>query len=72
MMQHLAILPILVPLLAGACLLLLERRQNTRALRTGAWVAMTALLADLGDAQEIPLQAAKGEVFVKHKGQLHQ
>ena len=34
--------------------------------------AMTALLADLGDAQEIPLQAAKGEVFVKHKGQLHQ
>ena len=45
MMQHLAILPILVPLLAGACLLLLERRQNTRALRTGAWVAMTALLA---------------------------
>src|SRR5690554_3786277 len=33
--------------------------------------AMTALLADLGDAQEIPLQAAKREVFIQYERQLH-
>src|SRR5690554_6163096 len=33
--------------------------------------AMTALLADLGDAQEIPLQAAKGEIFIQYERQLH-
>ena len=44
-MTHLAILPILVPLIAGAILLLLERRQSTSVLRVGAWIAMAALLA---------------------------
>ncbi len=45
MMQHLAILPILIPLVTGAILLLLERRQSTSVLRVGAWVGMAALLA---------------------------
>lgn len=45
MMQHLAILPILVPLVAGAILLLLERRQSTDVLRVGAWIAMAAQVA---------------------------
>lgn len=44
-MTHLPILPVLVPLVAGAVLLLLERRNSTNALRAGAWVAMAALLA---------------------------
>ncbi|NLB57576.1 MAG: monovalent cation/H+ antiporter subunit D [Gammaproteobacteria bacterium] len=44
-MQHLAILPILIPLVTGAILLLLERRQSTSVLRVGAWVGMAALLA---------------------------
>src|SRR5690606_4278886 len=44
-MTHLAILPILIPLVAGAILLLLERRQDTSVLRVGAWIAMAAQLA---------------------------
>src|SRR5690554_4748842 len=45
MMMHLPILPILVPLVAGAILLLLERRQSTNVLRVGAWISMAAQLA---------------------------
>ena len=44
-MTHLAILPILIPLVAGAILLLLERRQSTDVLRVGAWIAMAAQVA---------------------------
>ena len=45
MMMHLPTLPILVPLVAGAILLLLERRQSTNVLRVGAWISMAAQLA---------------------------
>src|SRR5690625_337080 len=55
-MTHLAILPILIPLVAGAILLLLERNQNTTVLRAGAWVAMAALLG----ASLMLVQAAAG------------
>ena len=56
MMQHLAILPILIPLVTGAILLLLERRNRTDVLRVGAWIGMAALLA----ASVLLLQAAAG------------
>ncbi|MHC9085680.1 monovalent cation/H+ antiporter subunit D [Luteimonas sp. RIT-PG2_3] len=44
-MKHLAMLPILIPLLTGALLLLLERHHRMRVLRVGAWIGMAALLA---------------------------
>ncbi|ATD68590.1 monovalent cation/H+ antiporter subunit D [Luteimonas chenhongjianii] len=44
-MNHLPVLPILVPLVTGALLLLLERRHRTSVLRLWAWIGMAALLA---------------------------
>ena len=44
MMQHLVLVPILLPLVTGAVLLLFERRHDVRVLRTGAWVGMALLL----------------------------
>lgn len=56
LMQHMAILPILIPLVAGAILLLLERKNDTTTLRIGAWVGMAVLLA----ASLLLVQAARG------------
>jgi len=44
MMQHLVLVPILLPLLTGAILLLLERRHEVRVLRRGAWMGLSLLL----------------------------
>ncbi len=44
-MNHLAILPILIPLVTGAILLLLERRHRIQIQRLCAWIGMAALLA---------------------------
>ncbi len=44
-MQHLVLAPILIPLLAGAVLLLLERKHEVGVLRNGAWISMALLLA---------------------------
>ncbi|MCD9029290.1 monovalent cation/H+ antiporter subunit D [Luteimonas sp. BDR2-5] len=43
-MNHLAMAPILIPLVTGALLLLLERRHRASILRLWAWVGMAALL----------------------------
>ena len=45
MMQHLILVPILLPLVMGAILLLLERRHDVRVLRRCAWIGMALLLA---------------------------
>ncbi|ASR42595.1 monovalent cation/H+ antiporter subunit D [Xanthomonas citri pv. mangiferaeindicae] len=44
-MNHIAIAPILVPLITGALLLLLERRHRASTLRLWAWLGMAVLLA---------------------------
>lgn len=44
-MNHLPVLPVLVPIVTGALLLLLERRHRTSILRLWAWIGMLALLA---------------------------
>ena len=45
MMQHLVLVPILLPLVTGAILLLLERRHDVQVLRNGAWMGVVLLLA---------------------------
>ena len=43
-MQHLPVLPVLVPLVFGALLLLLERTHRAKVLRVWAWIGMVSLL----------------------------
>ncbi|MCD9098634.1 monovalent cation/H+ antiporter subunit D [Luteimonas fraxinea] len=43
-MNHIAIAPVLVPLVTGAILLLLERTHRASVLRMWAWIGMAALL----------------------------
>jgi len=45
MMQHLLLVPIVLPLLSGAILLLLERRHKVRVLRVASGVSVLLLLA---------------------------
>lgn len=61
MMQHLLLLPILVPLITGALMLLLERRHEIRIQRIAAWTGMLALLAT---SLALFARASSGEVDV--------
>ena len=45
MMQHLVLVPIVLPLLSGAILLLLERRHEVRVLRIASGISLLLLLA---------------------------
>ena len=65
MMMHLPTFPILVPLVAGAILLLLERRQSTSVLRVGAWISMAAQVAV---AVALVGAASGGEINAKQVG----
>ncbi|MDH5823027.1 monovalent cation/H+ antiporter subunit D [Luteimonas sp. RD2P54] len=58
-MAHLPVLPVLLPLVAGALMLLVGRRAGPQ--RTLAWVAMAALLAV---AALLAREAGRGEILV--------
>ena len=60
-MTHLVLAPILVPLLAGAALLLLERRHKIAVLRWGSWIGLALLLAS---AVALCARACEGRIDV--------
>ena len=66
-MNHLPVLPVLVPIVTGALLLLLERRHRTSVLRTWAWIGMLALLAvNVALLVQVQREIGAGVVLIGH------